>query len=226
MRRFTRLKYEVLILATLVTSSFAQFAPQVFLYPKYYEGPTTHAVVDGPMHGGKEIQVDLPFSQHVKNFGAPKDKLGLCVFASLTMAGRWHNIPELFDLVHKIEEGGGYPAKVDAVLKKHAPKLEYIQYEGTDPAALDKALSEGSVACVTYGYSERYSDATGKMETIYHMVLLVHLDGEDAVILDNNYPGTYEWMTRAEFLRRWIHPSGQGWSVVFMASPPPPIPYN
>lgn len=179
------------------------------------------AVVDGPVHDGVEIQVDLPSGQHIRNFGAPADGKGLCVFASMTMAARWHNVRPLFDVIHKINEGGGWPEKVDKVFKEHAPKLEYTQYEGTDPAMLDKALSEGRMACVTYGYGERY-----QMQTIYHMTCLVHLDSKWAVILDNNFPGTYEWMPRAEFLKRWLHPGKQGWAYVMLTPGPPPIPHN
>jgi hypothetical protein len=179
------------------------------------------AVVDGPIHEGVEIDIDLPSSEHVKNFGAPKDNLGLCVFASMNMAAHWHNVRELADVIHKIPNGGGYPAKVDKVFKDFAPNLKYVQYEGTDPAILDKALSGGRPACVTYGYGERY-----KLQTIFHMVMLVHLDKDVAVILDNNFPGTYEWMSRAEFLKRWVHPGGQGWAFVMLAAPPPPVPTN
>jgi hypothetical protein len=179
------------------------------------------AVVDGQAHEGVEIQIDLPAGQHVKNFGAPADGKGLCVFASMTMAARWHHVRELADVIRKIDEGGGWPEKVDGVFKEHAPGLEYVQYEGTDPAILDKALAEDRPACVTYGYGERYG-----MQTIYHMVLLVHLDAHWAVVLDNNFPGTYEWMPRAEFLRRWVHPSGKGWAFVMLAPPPPPVPHN
>lgn len=179
------------------------------------------AVVDGNVHNGVELQIDLPASQHVKNFGAPLDNKGLCVFASMTMAARWHNVRPLFDVIHKIDRGGGWPDKVDGVFKKYAPHLRYVQYQGTDPAMLDKALSEGRPACVTYGYGERY-----RMQTIYHMVMLVHLDSEWAAILDNNYTGTYEWMPRQEFLRRWVHPSGTGWAYVMLAPTPPPVPHN
>jgi hypothetical protein len=179
------------------------------------------AEVGGPTYHGVEIEIDLPAAQHIKNFGAPADGKGLCVFASLSMAARWHNLRALFDLIHEIQEGGGWPEKVDAVLKQHAPGVEYVQYEGTDPAILDRALGEGHMVCITYGYGERY-----QMQTIYHMVCLVHLDRELAAILDNNFPGTYEWMPRAEALRRFCHPDGKFWAVVFMAPPPPPIPHN
>lgn len=179
------------------------------------------ATVDGESHEGTELTVDLPSSQHVRNFGAPADGKGLCVFASMTMDARWHNIPELSDIIHHINEGGGWPDKVDRVIKQYAPKLKYVQYEGTDPAILDKAMSDDRAACVTYGYGERYG-----MRTIYHMVLLVHIDAKRAAILDNNFPGTYEWMSREEFLKRWIHPSGQGWAYVILSPPPPPPPHN
>lgn len=179
------------------------------------------AVVDGEIHDGVEIQVDLPVKQHIRNFGAPKDGLGLCVFASMTHAARWHNARPLFDVIHKLEKGGGWPGKVDEVFKQYAPDVKYVQYEGTNPSILDKALADGHMACVTYGYAERY-----KMATIYHMVNLVHLDEKVAVVLDNNFPGTYEWMSRAEFLKRWAHPSGKGWAYIILAPPPPPTPRN
>lgn len=181
------------------------------------------AVVDGPIHDGVEIQVDLPTSQHIRNIGAPRDGKGLCVFASLTMCSRWHNIRPLFDVMHKIPYGGGWPQKVEETFKKFAPQYlgSLVQYEGTDPAIMIKALSEGRMVCLTYGYSERY-----RMQTIYHMVCLVHLDDQWAVVLDNNHPGTYEWMKPAELYRRWAHPSGQGWCLFLLEPPPPPIPHS
>lgn len=193
------------------------------LLPAYSQGLSygSAAVVDGPIHDGVEIQVDLPKSEHVKNFGAPADGKGLCVFASMTMAARWHHVRELADIIHKVNEGGGWPEKVDGVFKQYAPGLKYVQYEGTDPAILDKALGEDRPACVTYGYGERYG-----MQTIYHMVLLVHIDAKWAVVLDNNFPGTFEWMERGEFLKRWVHPSGKGWAYVMLVPPPPPAPHN
>lgn len=175
--------------------------------------------IDGPSHNGVDVSVDLPVEQHVKNFGAPKDGKGLCVFASMDMAARWHHMADLIDVIHKVPEGGGWPQKVDKVIKQLAPDRKYVQYEGTDPAILDGAMASRAAACVTYGTGERY-----QLQTIYHMVLLVHLDAKTACIVDNNFPGTFEWMTRAEFLTRWKHPSGQGWAIVFLESPPPPIP--
>lgn len=179
------------------------------------------ATVGGSEHDGVELQIDLPPSQHVKNFAAPADGKGLCVTAAISMAARWHNVRALADIIYKMNEGGGWPEKVNEIFKKYAPEQDFVQYEGTDPAILDKALSESRAACVTLGYGERYN-----MQTIYHMVVLVYLDRNVAAILDSNFPGTYEWMSRPEFLRRWVHPSGKGWAFVMLAPPPPPIPHN
>lgn len=186
---------------------------------RYIEA-SNRAVVDGTSHEGAELQIDLPESQHVKNFGAPKDKMGLCVFASMDMCARWHNEVKLIGVINKLDRGGGWPEKVDQVIKQLDPDLKYVQYEGDDPEILDKALSSGRPACVTYGYGERYG-----METIHHMVLLVHLDDKWAAILDNNFPGTYEWMPRKEFLARWNH-GGEGWAYVMLSPTPPPPPHN
>jgi hypothetical protein len=186
--------------------------------PLAAQGPG-RAVVDGPTHDSTEVECDLPPEQHVKNFGAPADGKGLCVFASMSMLARWHHQLALSDVIHKVQEGGGWPEKVDQVLKQYSPSTKYLQYEGVDPKILDEAMARRAAACVTYGYGERY-----KMQTIYHMVLLVHLDQKFACIVDNNFPGTYEWMSRDEFLKRWKHPGGQGWAFTFLESPPPPIP--
>lgn len=210
----TRVKFKRIILVPVLAFILIGQAPD-------YRQIADKAEVDGQIHNGVEIEIDLPIEQHVRNFGAPADKLGLCVFASMDMCARWHNVRELVDIIHKINKGGGWPEKVDAVFKEFAPNLKYVQYEGTDPAILDKALQDGHPACITYGYGERY-----QMKTIAHMVLLVHLDKDNAAILDNNFPGTYEWMSRAEFLRRWIHPTGKGWAYVMLTSPPPPVPHN
>lgn len=179
------------------------------------------AVVDGPSHNGVEAIVDLPKEQHVKNFGAPRDGMGLCVFASMDMMARWQHCRPLIDIIHKIPNGGGWPEKVDRVVKEHGQGVEIVQYQGADPAFLDLAMKTRRAVGVTYGYGERYG-----MQKIAHMVMLVHLDDKTAAILDNNFPGTLEWMSRDEFLKRWKYPSGSGWGYVIIEPPPPPIPSN
>jgi hypothetical protein len=193
------------------------------------------AVVDGPVHNGVEVQIDLPPSQHVQNIGAPKDGKGCCVFASADMAARFQNVLPLIDVINRIEYGGGWPEKVDEVIqaeneraaKEAAAKglpapdvVEVAQHEGTNLDFMRLVLSTGRPCCVTYGFGERYG------KTIYHMVLLVHLDDKMACIIDNNFPGTYEWMSAETFKERWTHPNGTGWAFAILAPPPPPAPSN
>ena len=179
------------------------------------------AVVDGPTHNGATVAVDLPDSQRVKNFGAPADKKGLCVFATLDMCARYQNVRPLIGIIGRLQEGGGWPEKVDRVVKQYGQGVEIVQYQGSDPTFLELAIRTGRPCGVTYGYGERY-----QMETIAHMVMLVHLDAHYAAIIDNNFPTTIEWMDREEFLKRWKHPNGQGWAYMLIAPPPPPVPCN
>ena len=161
----------------------------------------------------------------MKNTGGT-DGAGLCVFTSIEIAGHWDHAEELRGFQSKMtkEAGGGYPDKVDAMLTKYAPSVQYIQYSGNDPSLIKLALKTGRMVCVTYGYSPRYG-GSGK---ISHMVDCVHLTDKWAAVLDNNFPGEsqYEWMAPDEFLYRWKL-GGGGWIVVVLSgSPPPPIPVN
>jgi hypothetical protein len=180
-------------------------------------------VVDGPVHSGKEVAVDLPVNQRLKNIGGT-DGAGQCVFTSITHGGRYQNVRELFGFQAQMahERGGGYPEKVDAMLKKYAPGVKYMQYEGSDPTILELALKTGRMPCVTYnGHDPHYRS------TISHMVNLVYLDANDACILDNNFIGDGElvWMTRGEFLQRWKG-GQQGWAVILLSNPPVPVPHK
>lgn len=211
------LKFILGLALVVAPSSLGQDVLLAF-YQDHHREP---AVVGGSVHDGVELMVDLPIAQHVKNFGAPSDSKGLCVFASIDMMARWHHEASLIDIIHKMSTGGGWPEKVDKTIKAMSPATQYQQYEGTNPAMLDFSLNRRSPACVTIGYGERYGPIT-----IYHMVLLVHFDDKYACIIDNNFPETYEWMSREEFLRRWVFPSNKGWAITFMSAPPPPIPRN
>jgi hypothetical protein len=173
--------------------------------------------------GTEEIQVDLPGQEHMKNKGG-KDGAGLCVFTSIEIAGHWMNVEDLRGLQEKMthEDGGGWPEKVDNVMEKYAPSVQYLQYSGNDPSIIKLALKTGRMVGVTYGYSPRYK---GK---ISHMVDCVHFTDKWAAVLDNNFPGEdqYEWMAPDEFLNRWKQGSG-GWVIVVLSgNPPPPIPVN
>ena len=181
------------------------------------------ATIGGPTGpDGTEVACDLPALEHIKNVGG-RDGAGLCVFTSIEHSGRWQNCEGLrgFQAKMRSELGGGYPEKVDHMMRKYIPEAKYIQYSGNDPAVLDLAIKTGRMPAVTYGYSERYGGR------VAHMVNLVHIDEKVACILDNNFIGAdrLEWMSRGEFLRRWKLDGG-GWAVVVLNPPPPPVPAN
>lgn len=165
---------------------------------------------------------DLPAALHMRNKGG-SDGAGLCVFTSIEHCAAWQNVPELagFQLWMTRKPGGGYPSKVDQMLaafcrEKGVPVPAYVQHEGGDERVLELAIKTGRMVAVTYGGSDDFYRSY-----IAHMVNLVHLDAQRAAILDNNRPGVFVWMTRADFLKRW-KAGGGGWAVVLLASPPPP----
>lgn len=174
--------------------------------------------------GKCEVCTDLPVELRLKNVGGT-DGAGLCVFTSMWMAASsWQNIVEMRDFRKNMqkERGGGYPSKVDAMMKKYAPTVDYLQYEGKDPAVLVAALKSGRMPSVTYnGRDVHYRSS------IAHMVNLVYYDESSgwAAIMDNNFIGESQlvWMNCAEFKSRWCG-GGNGWAVVFLGPRPPAPP--
>ncbi len=180
-------------------------------------------IAGGPVHDGRAIRTHLPEERHLKNVGG-SDGAGLCVFASISHAGDYQNDPvsaKIFQWMRQYP-GGGYPSKVDAMMRRLADSLGvpvplYVQHTGGDARFLELALHTGRYPCVTYDGR----DGVYYRGPIAHMVNLVYLNEDRAAIHDNNYPGRYLWMTRDQFLARW-RGNGGGWAVVLLAPPPPP----
>jgi hypothetical protein len=176
---------------------------------------------------GTEIDCDLPGSEHLKNKGG-RDGAGLCVFTSIDHAARWQNVPQLVGFRDWMTRhpGGGYPQKVDQMIKmiceeRGMPVPDYIQAERVDPELLKRACASGRMPGVTYSRSPTGRYGGGR---IAHMVSLPHADDRWFCVLDNNYPGEdkYEWMTPEEARRAGI----LEWAVILLAPPPPPMPRN
>lgn len=184
--------------------------------------------MNGPGHDGVEVNCDLPTELHLKNRGG-SDGAGLCVFASLTHAGQWCDEPvaqHMFEFMFT-RPGGGYPTKVDAMLKACAAEMRlpvpsYIQHTGGDPEFIERALATYRYVSCTYdGRDTAYGGVySGR---IAHMVNCVYLGQKWAVVHDNNTPGRWLWLPRAAFLERWKG-GGGGWAVVLLRPGPPPIP--
>lgn len=188
--------------------------------------PGQDAIINGPTYDGRTIAINLPISQHMEN-SVGTDNLGLCTFTALEIAARWQYVPELFGFQKHREQfkGGGNPRIMDeAILEFAGPSVQYLQVRTFDEALFDLAIKTGRMPACTYGYSARYGG------NVSHMVNAVHSDNEWIVFLDNNFPGNYEWVPRAEGLRRIklrLFPGGRtdtdgGWFMVLLASTQPP----
>lgn len=179
---------------------------------------------------GTEIQIDLPGELHQKNTGG-SDGAGLCVYASARHSGLYQNntvFAELFQWMRQ-HPGGSYPEKFDRTVEefcreKGLPKPAYLQVEGKDLEVLKLACKTGRMPGVTYCFSPtgRYNG-----QRIAHMTSLVHADGRNYCILDNNYPGAnqYEWLSEDEFQRSYTG-GKSGWAIILLDPGPPPPPRN
>jgi hypothetical protein len=153
---------------------------------------------------------------HQRNTGG-SDGAGLCVIASLVTNGNYQGVgPEVRKLWEEAQRrpGGYIPSKLDGLIRDVAPGLKYAQYEGTDPAPLERWSEAGYPVGVTYGTGRLYG-----YRRIAHMVSLSHLDPRWAAIIDNNNPGKWSWMPAPEFARRWTLSGGQGWAVLLQYGP-------
>ena len=177
---------------------------------------------------GDEVQLDLPHNLHIRNRGG-SDGVGLCVFASMAHAGTWANEPvfaAIFDYM-KRHPGGGWPEKVNRTVaqyckEKGVQKPRYLQVEGADLEILKTACERGYMPSVTYCYSP-----TGRYggRRISHMVTLLHAKNGEWGVLDNNYPGSVEWLNDSEF-RETFTCGRSGWAIILLDEGPPPIPRN
>lgn len=174
----------------------------------------------GPEYDGASIDCDVPMAMRIKNTGGT-DGAGLCVWASAQMAAFFQNCKELLDLFEymKTQTGGGWPERVDRIMKERAPGVKYKQYEGDSLDFIQEGINSGRPVCVTYGYGELYN-----MQTIAHMVLCVGMNEKETAILDNNDPDHIWLMETSEFKKRFIHPNSSGWAWYTLNPPPPPVP--
>jgi hypothetical protein len=193
---------------------------------------TAAAVVGGAVHpDGTEVDCDLPIDRHQRNMGG-SDGAGLCVFTSIGMAADWCSETPLVDFRDWMRRrpGGGYPEKVTRMIRELCKERgiaepRYLQLQGDDVELLAQAVRQSHLACVTYSRSP-----TGRYggQRIAHMVNCVAARAGSSrhwAILDNNYPGSIEWMSEDEFRASYTGLGG-GWAVILLKEGPPPVPRN
>lgn len=198
--------------------------------PAGQTGAETGATTGDKSPAGYPPNADLPQSLRKKNI--PSLGLGCCVMRSIDHAAHWQNLPGLYDFPEWMVEnrlpGGGWPSRMDKLIPqicqdRGTETPAYLQIESNDLEILKLCCKTRRMVCVTYAYSPtgRYNG-----QRISHMVNLVHADDEWFGVLDNNYPDEIEWMTPEEFLPVYHGGNQSGWSIIFLAYPPPPLPKN
>src|SRR3954453_3639692 len=101
--------------------------------------------------GRTRVAIDFPPALRPPNTGG-SDGYGLCVFTSVMHAARWQKETPLedFQTLMRKEPGGGWPEKLDKMIARYAPGVDYCQYEGRDAAVLRLALAGNRLPSVTY----------------------------------------------------------------------------
>lgn len=163
---------------------------------------------------GTQMSAPVKVEDHQQNTGG-SDGAGLCVIASITMAGRSLGIEEVESLWEqaKKEPGGYWPEKFDKLVKRVCPDLRYAHVVGADYETLKRLSDEGIGFGITMDTGELYG-----YKSIEHMVYGGHFDDRLACFIDNNNPGFYTWVSKDEWKRRSTMNRGEFWALIL--SPP------
>jgi hypothetical protein len=192
------------------------------IYPQAVIGAGEAAhVTEGPDYAGQHAQMDMPGTMHMRNT-VGRDRQGLCVTTSLEVCDRANGDGGLRGLQkHMTQFGGGStPQRITRDLPAYDHDIEFVQVQGGPDEirrALDLAFRTGRCVGMTYGYGERYHN-----QTIAHMVSGAAWGQRYGAIVDNNFPGSFEWMSCEELVKRCCWPHGTGWLVILLGPPPPP----
>ncbi len=166
-----------------------------------------------PKFRGVDANAPIPPELHLRNT-VGTDQAGLCVPSSVTINGRYQEVPGVESILPLARQRpGGYgPDKLSGLLRETVPDEKYASYVGTDTAVLDKLSADGLPVGATMNTGSLYG-----WQPIHHMISLTHFDSQKnvACVVDNNQPGVFTWMTAKDFGRRWID-GGTGWAFVWL----------
>lgn len=147
--------------------------------------------------------VNLPVESRCRNYNG-----GSCVCASTISVLRWQGREDLADQLRRICSGG--QSEQSILAKMERLEIEYAYTNSGDVDFID------------------WCARTKRGATIFwkpgHSCTLVDIDAENAVVLDNNNVGEYEYTPREQFIRRWR--GYGGFALTPLAGvPAPPIPH-
>ena len=168
---------------------------------------------EAPEFRGVRAAAPIPAEMHLRNT-VGTDAAGLCVPSSVTINGRFQEVPGIEKLLPLARQRpGGYgPEKLAGLINETIPDEKFASYVGTDRGVLDKLSAEGYPIGATMNTGSLYG-----WQPIHHMISLVHHDSarDVACVVDNNQPGVFNWMRASEFSRRWVD-GGTGWAFVWL----------
>lgn len=172
--------------------------------------------LDVPSYRGVDANAPIPPELHIRNEGG-RDGAGLCVIASILANGRYQGVPgleggkdSLLWKTAKSRKGGYYPGKLEALLKEVLPGEKWFSWEGDGTDLVAEYSAKGFPVGTTMNTGAQY-----RYMRIHHMISLIHLDDKLACVVDNNDPGKYHWMPRAEYDRRFVD-GPKGWGFVWL----------
>jgi len=147
--------------------------------------------------------MDLPKSLRQANYAG-----GSCMHASLISVLRWQGRFELADWWRRSEYGAAGVYDLARVCRRL--DLRFAWTTNGNAAFLDWCSSTRRGAAIHY-FSQ-------------HAVTFCGYEDGNAVLLDNNRPGTYIRVPKQQFLSRWRGYGGLALTVVY--APPPPRPWR
>lgn len=167
-------------------------------------------VVALPVPAPEQPACNLPATMHIRNWLGPQ-RQGSCVHASLKNYALWHND---FAFVKGWPHADGeYASRL--MQRLDAAGYDYAFTERADPRFLDWCSQERHGAIVWWKPS-------------HCCTFMGWVSGQDgkqyAAILDNNFPGKFEFTEREQFVRLWAGYGGFG--LAMLMAPTISIPYR
>jgi hypothetical protein len=163
-----------------------------------------------PVPPAEQPPANLPGSLHQRNWTGPL-RQGSCVHASLTNHLRWLNQFEVGERWRATYSDGEYETRLRNRLD--AAGIDYAFTNKADPRFLDWCSETRRGAILWWKPSHCCT----------FMGFVNRPDGQYAAILDNNYPGKFEYTPREQFVRLWA--GYGGFALAVLGEPASSIPY-
>lgn len=199
---------------------FRKIIFSVLFFHLIFFNPTSYAeeaITKVPEYKDKKVQIYHHFP--ILHNKAGYDGLGLCVFTSIENTAIPQAIYPLYGLRDWMvrKQGGGWPEKVDRILREYKANVKYVHFEGSSVDKYEKvfrdALDVGFVPCITWGTD--VSHYGGRQ--IAHMINVVYWDDDYVCVVDNNFPREYLWVDTPT-AKKYMSLGGF-WGMIFYDQP-------